>query len=237
MRVKLYHGDAMDLLKSLPDKSVDLVVTDPPYGIAYISNHSKSKEYKQKVHFDNSWDKEFDIKPFFDEMWRVLKDNTHMYIFGRWENYEILTKLKGFKQVLIWDKEFNSMGDLSSWGIGYELIFFFEKGKRAVKIRKPPVLRVNSLSMNFNSSKLYIHPTQKPIDILTPLIEVSSNAGEVVLDPFMGSGSTAIASMRLGRDFIGSELNDVYYSRAKKRIEDYGAILSAWRDVKIEEMV
>lgn len=199
----------------MPSESVDLIVTDPPYGIEYKSNGRHGKDYDEKVR-DISWDSEFDFRPYWAELYRVLKNNSHAYVFGTWKNYELMTRLEGFKQVLIWDKKTPKMGDLFSWGGGYELIFFFMKGRRAVQQRKNGV--ISFLFQGHFSDTL--HPTQKPEGLARVLIENSSLPNETVLDAFMGSGTFGVDAILAGRKFIGIEKNEDYFRIASKRIKD-----------------
>lgn len=209
----LYFGDCLPFLKQMPDKSVNLIVTDPPYGIGYKSN-SGSRKYQRRVH-NFEWDAEFDFTVYWNECYRVLADNSHAYVFGTWENFELMRSLKGFEQVLVWDKRHNGMGDLKRWGIGYELIFFFQKGKRALHKRKNGVIAFEF----YGHFEKTIHPTQKPEGLARIFIENSSNLGETVLDPFMGSGTFGVDALLAGRQFIGCERDEKYFKRAKTRVE------------------
>ena len=212
-------GDCLEVMKEIPDKSVDLVITDPPYGIEYKSNMG-SKKYQNDIQTARDWDKKtFNFKRYLPEIWRIMKNNSDLYVFGNYANFN-LSKEKGFKQILIWDKRMTGMGDLSSWGIGYELIYYFKKGNRVVNKRKNPVIFCESLtSFTFgNPVNSYFHPTQKPIGIIEPLIGVSSNENDIVLDPFLGSGTTAVAAKQLGRRFIGIEISEKYCEIARQRL-------------------
>lgn len=123
---KIINCDCLEGMKHIDDKSVDLVLTDLPYGINYKSNHGSDEYKKRLMNFD--WDKNFNFKNYFYELKRLMKDNTYMYVFGRLENMSIMLDL-GVSRVLIWDKEHNGMGNLTDWGIGYEFIYAFKKGK------------------------------------------------------------------------------------------------------------
>lgn len=216
---KIICGDCLEVMKDIPDKSVDLVLTDPPYGIEYKSNMG-TKQYQEKIQTAKKWDKKgFDFREYLKEIWRLMKNDSDLYVFGNWKNFN-LTKEGGFKQILIWDKRTTGMGDLTSWGIGYELIYYFKKGNRPVNKRKSPVIPCESLtSFTFgNPLDNYFHPTQKPLGIIEPLILVSSNENETILDPFMGSGTTAVACKHLKRNFIGIEISPEYCKIARQRL-------------------
>ena len=199
-------------MKQLEDESVDLVVTDPPYGINYHSNYG-TEEYKKRIHNIN-WDDSFHFGNYFDDVFRVVKNNAFIYVWGRFENYEIMKHL-GCDRVLIWDKGHCGMGDLKDWGIGYELIYVFKKGRPQLKGR-----RVNGV-IPFKHIGFFdktLHPTQKPVEIIKFLITKSSNPSDLILDPFMGSGTTAVACKQLNRNFIGFELDPKYVEIANKRL-------------------
>ena len=220
---KVYCMDCLDGMRQMPDNSVDLVVTDPPYGIEYKSNYG-SAEYRSKLHDDIDWDgRDFDFSDYHTELWRILKDNSDMYVFGRMENYHIMSKLNGFKQVLIWFKNAGGMGDLTVPALDYEVIYYFKKGRRELNKRlgsvyefKPVISECGSVPMGYTKMK---HPTQKPTSVIMHLIKISSNEGDIVLDPFMGSGTTAIASRQIFRRFIGFERSVKYFDVIQDRLK------------------
>ena len=217
--MRLILGDCIEKMKELPSESVDCIITDPPYGINYRSNYGQ-RGYKLRIQTAREWDAQFNLEPYFLELMRVLKTPGHMYIFGTWKNFPVVSLLDGYKQTLVWDKRNTGMGDLTGWGIGYELIFMFSKGKRRVNVRRPPVIFAESLTSfsTGNPAAVYQHPTQKPVGIILPLLEVSTAPGDVVLDPFMGSGTTGVACLEQSRDFIGIEINPDYFKIAEQRI-------------------
>ena len=220
MSIQLHHADCFNILPTLKDESIDLIVIDPPYGIDYKSNHG-SKAYKERL-MDFVWDKSFDLSKYYSQLWRVLKPDSYMYVFGRIENFEVMRKL-GFDRLLVWDKNHNGTGDLSDWGIGYEFIYCFRKGSPSIRGKRiNGVIRSPSLSsMKFgNPAELYKHPTQKPEGIISVLIRKSSERGHTVLDCFMGSGTTGVVCKKLKRNFIGVEIEKKYYDTAKKRIDE-----------------
>lgn len=209
---KVHCMDCLEGLKMLPDNSVDLIVTDPPYGIGYKSNHG-SKEYKKRVQ-NTDWDISFDFSNFFDEFYRVLKNDSYMYVWGRFENYETMKKL-GMCRVLIWDKDHCGMGDLTDWGIGYELVYVFKKGKpKLIGGRTNGVFKIQHIGF-FDKT---LHPTQKPVKVIKHLLNKSSKDNDIVLDGFMGSGTTAVACKQLNRRFIGFELEQKYVDICNKRL-------------------
>lgn len=160
------------------------------------------------------------------ELYRLLKNNSHLYWFTRWDKVEeqkpMLEKV-GFKvkNNLIWMKNNWSMGDLKGAYAGqYECILFCQKGRRELnevdgKKRHADILQFDRIPPN----KL-LHSHQKPVELLELLIKKSSNEGDVILDPFIGCGSTAIAALNSKRKFLGFELDEKHYETAIHRVEE-----------------
>lgn len=214
---------------------IDLVVTDPPYGINFNSNHSKSKEYRDNLKsvdgiLNDGKDNLNFLEEVATELFRLLKDNTHLYWFTRWDKVEeqkpMLEQI-GFKvkNNIIWMKNNWSMGDLKGAYAGqYECILFCQKGRRELnevdgKKRHSDILQFDRISPN----KL-LHSHQKPVELLELLIKKSSNENDIVLDPFMGCASTAVAAIKSGRKFLGFELDEKHYETANNRLKEYNDI-------------
>lgn len=212
--VDLRLGDCLELMKDIPDGSVDLVLTDPPYGIDFQSNFRKNKF--NKIENDIAVNAEF-----LDECKRVLKDTGAFYCFTRWDVYpswiEQISKRFKVKNCIVWFKRGGGLGDLKKGYIyNHEFIIYCaEKNHRLNGKRRNDVFEFAK-----DAPSTYVHPTQKPISLLKEIIERSSNEGGVVLDCFMGSGSTGVACVNTGRNFIGIELDERYFNIAKKRIEE-----------------
>ena len=212
--MKLLNGDCLELMKELPSGSVDLVLTDPPYGMDFQSHFRK--EMYSKIGNDKVLDW---LESYVDEWFRILKDNTAVYFFCSWHNVDIfkqaIEKKFKIKNILIWEKNNTSMGDLKgSYAPKYEMIIFAHKGRKLLNgFRYADVIKANR-----TGNKL--HPTEKPVDLLELFIKNSSDENAVVFDGFMGSGSTGVACINTNRDFIGIELDENYFNIAKKRIEE-----------------
>lgn len=187
---KLILGDCLEELKKLPDKSIDLVLTDPPYGIGISRN-----PFRQKF-APSRWDSFTPSSDYFDEMRRVSKEQV---IWGG--NY-FSDKLPPSKGFYIWDKV--QPQNFSSAMVEYA---WSSKSKPAKMFRQ----RVTSYEK--------FHPTTKPVNLMEWCLEFFPQA-TTILDPFMGSGTTGVACKRLGRNFIGIELDPTYFAIAKKRIEE-----------------
>jgi len=211
--------DAVTWLKSLPKDSVDLLITDPPYeSLEKHRSIGTTTRLKNSKSSSNQW---FEIFPnnrfeeLFKEVYRVLKRNSHFYLFCDQETAFLVKPIaekQGFKfwKPLIWDKKKIGMG--YHYRARYEFILFFEKGKRKLSnLSIPDILEVPRIHRGY--------PTEKPVDLSEILISQSSSEGEVVCDPFMGSASTGCAALKLKRNFIGNDLSEEAIIIAAKRLK------------------
>jgi len=234
---KVICGDCLEVMKYIPDKSVDLVLTDPPYNISrpmVIDRTKLKKLYRpSKLSYDfGEWDK-WDYDTFTNFLWdwirqvyRVLKKDGQFYTFCSKERMEtiwnIWEALGGKpKNIIVWVKPHSAPNFQKTWHNVTEFIFYGQKEKF-----KP---------LNFGSHKeIYNaifcpnisvfrkentpHPTQKPLKVIKKLINVSSKEDDLILDPFLGSGTTAVAAKHLKRNFIGIEIDEKYCEIARKRL-------------------
>lgn len=188
--IRLYNTDCLEVMRDIPTKSVDLVLTDPPYGIGISKNPFRGKFPKKE------WDDFVHTKEYFDEIFRISK---HQVIWGGNYFSEFLPSKKSF---FIWDKvqpeKFSSAMVEYAW----------RSDNKPAKMFKQRV----------TAFKKY-HPTTKPVNLLEWCLSYFPEA-KTICDPFMGSGSTGIACINSGRDFIGIELDEEYYNIAKTRIEN-----------------
>jgi site-specific DNA-methyltransferase (adenine-specific) len=221
-RFQLTQGDAVAWLKTLPAASVDLVVTDPPYeslekhraiGTTTRLKHSKASSNDWFSIFPNSR-----FPELFTEVFRVLKKDTHFYLFCDPETMFVakpLAEAAGFKfwKPLIWRKDRIGMG--YHYRALYECVLFFEKGKR----------KLNDLGIaDVIDAKRIVggYPAEKPPEVSEILIKQSTEPGELVIDPFMGSGSAGVAAIRNGRDFRGNDLCAEALEITRGRLVDAG---------------
>jgi site-specific DNA-methyltransferase (adenine-specific) len=243
MDTKIYKGDCLELMKEIPDESIDFICCDPPYGTTSIK-----------------WDSVLDFNKMWDQYDRIIKPKGVMCLFGSqpFSAQLICSKLEWFRYELVWNK--NKCG---SPGLAKKrpmktheniLIFYKNAGgtynpqmtegkpfKRKSKNKEGYVGKKNdhgyglkprkefenkgtrypksilNISRNF-SAQQQIHPTQKPVPLMEWLIKTYSNEGEIVLDNCMGSGSTGVAAVRLNRKFIGMEYDDQYFEICQERI-------------------
>jgi site-specific DNA-methyltransferase (adenine-specific) len=212
--MKLLNGDCLELMKELPSGSVDLVLTDPPYGMGFQSHRRKEVYAKIKNDTSLEW-----LDGYFAECSRILKDDTAVYCFCSWHNVDIFKKAfeKYFKlkNIIVWVKNNHGSGDLkASYAPKHEFILYGNKGRRTFYGKRMEDVIFANKTKNEN------HPTEKPIDLLEQFINNSTEKNAVVFDGFMGSGSTGVACVNTNRDFIDIELDENYFNIAKKRIEE-----------------
>lgn len=186
-------GDCLEVMKMIPDGAVDLVVTDPPYGLdkRLSSGSGKLKNRKFKTLYENeNWDKKIETK-YFDEIFRISKNQI---IFGA--NYYELPPSRGFA---VWDKQqpFPNFSACEYIWTSYD---------------------VPSKIFKHLPERDKVHPTQKPIDVIKWLLQEYAQVASLILDPFLGSGTTAVAAKQLGRRYIGIEINPEYCADAQRRL-------------------
>lgn len=218
MSIQLYQGDCLELMKDIPDGSVDMVLTDPPYGILYQSQWKKNKaDWKPKIIGDTS-----PFTAFIPLLKRILSPSGSTMIFTRWDvqqKFIDTMEQSGLhvKNVLIWDKQIHGMGDLKrAYASRYESILFHSENGFSFSGGRPQDI----ISVRRVLPHNLLHPNEKPVELLERLICQCTIGGATVLDPFMGSGSTGVACMNTGRNFIGMELHPGYFETAQKRIEN-----------------
>ena len=226
-KIKLINGNCLDTLKNIPNESIDLIVTDPPYPTTSRGNAGNSGGMLQKD--INKKGKVFtynniNCKEYAPEFYRLLKDGSHCYVMTN--NINLIDMLNTFTDVgfhfiksLIWNKGNKIMGQY--YMSQYEYILFFRKGK-GKKINNCGTSDILSISNKKTKDKngKNIHDTEKPVELMEVLVNNSSQENELVLDPFMGVGSTGIACIKNNRNFIGMELDENYFDIAKSRIEE-----------------
>lgn len=211
---KIYCGDCLELMKQIPDESIDLVLTDPPYGMNYQSSWRTDKFAKIDNDISLEW-----IKPFLEETYRTMKEDSHIYLFCN--DYAISDfrremEAVGFtpKRTLIWVKNNHTSGDLEGdYGNKTEFILFAHKGRKELNGKRETNV------LNYARVANLRHPTEKPVSLCSFLIEKSSKESDTILDPFLGSGTTAVACQELHRNFIGIEISPEYCKIAEARLK------------------
>lgn len=228
-RKRVLNADSKDVIKRIPDSSIDLLLTDPPYNLARHSTGNIPLPGRSAMNNDVAeWDMvEFNPTEWADEFVRILKPTGNLFIFtsynqlGRW--YDCLDHRFDTSNFMIWHKtnpapKIFKAGFLNScemiftcWNKRHTWNFISQKEMHNF-LESPICMRPERLS----NPK---HPTQKPVAILKKIITISSNKDDIVFDPFMGVGSTGVAALELDRRFIGVELEKEYYDAAKERID------------------
>jgi DNA modification methylase len=214
------QGNSLEILETLEDGCIDIVLTDPPYGIDYVSNRSTDENAITKRGLLNDGkDEAFDL---LDKTCEILQRktavNSHLYFFCSWSVFSkfeaIISKYFTIKTPIVWDKGNKGSGDLDNdWGNQTEIIIYCVKGKKLINNRRGNLISVSRL----HTSKM-IHPTQKPNELIKQILEVSATKGDFVVDPFMGSGSTIKVCNEMNLKSLGIELDKEMFNIANNYI-------------------
>jgi site-specific DNA-methyltransferase (adenine-specific) len=224
-KIELMKGDCLERMKEIPDGSVDLILTDPPYNIAKPNNfHTMGRA---GIDF-GEWDKGFDLFSYIDGLSRVCTKNANIVIFNDWKNIGEIAKYaetKGFviKDMLRWEKS-NPMPRNRDrrFVVDYEVAVWLTmpKAKWVFNRQSDTYDRPCFKGSLTPSSEKTEHTTQKPVWLMENILKTLSNEGDTVLDLFMGSGTTGVACVNTNRSFVGIELDDNYFNIAEKRIQE-----------------
>lgn len=218
--------DCLDGLREVPDHSVDLIVTDPPYFLSMGHAGSKTNAQSVQLNSNRAFNDLAICTPFyrqlFEEFARVLKETGSFYFFTDWRGYAyyfpMINAALPVRNLIVWDKK---SGPGSFYSFAHELIIFGTYRSKTKAGVGSNVWREAAFSSGARSTDgEKVHPTQKPVALLTRMIEDSTELGAVVLDTFMGSGTTAVACLKSGRQFIGFELDEQYHAIAQQRIAE-----------------
>jgi site-specific DNA-methyltransferase (adenine-specific) len=214
-RYKLILGDCLEKMKEIPDKSIDLCLTDPPYSTPTVTSFGR----KKVVNLADLSIQEFYFREVRKQLERILKPNGRVFIFCDDKYYPILFGVFyewDKKQLLIWDKKRIGMG--TPFRKRHELIFYVNREtyeyKRTDGITHYPTV------LQYSHDLDKVHGAQKPVQLLEDLIKGFTNENDLVLDPFNGGGSTGVACAKTNRRYIGIELNADYFEIARKRINE-----------------
>ena len=238
MNIELYNGDCLELMKNIPDKSIDMILCDLPYGTTTCK-----------------WDVIIPFEPLWTEYRRIIKDRGTIVLFGSepFSSKLRMSNIKGYKYDWIWDKKsvsnpqlakkqpLKNFETISVFGVGTAGVNYYPQG--LIEIENPKIKNIKvsdteklghikrrsdyvqthtnypkALALQFPRPSKPIHPTQKPVPLLEYLIKTYTNERETVLDNCMGSGSTGVACINTNRNFIGMELDNNYFNTAKERI-------------------
>jgi len=192
---KVIQGDCLEVMKNIPDKSIDLVLTDPPYGIERFNKNDggNSKKIQCFGDKDENWNRTKPAQEVFNEIFRISKEQI---IFGM-NNFNLPTT----EYFIVWDK-------------GQKMPSFAECELLWISIKVPAKI----MRVRFEMGKC--HPAQKPVELIGKILQEYSNETDLILDPFLGSGTTAVACKRLNRRFIGIEISEKYCQIARDRLNN-----------------
>ena len=233
----IVNGDCLEVLKTIPDESVDCILTDPPYNLGLFMHNRNTNLAKMR---DNQfayagWDNiEYEewcsnMREFLKECSRILKPKGTLISFMsiiKVESFIRFAEEVGFyyKTTGIWHKKnpmprnmnLQFVNSTESW------VYFINRGTSGTFHNNGKVVHdyLESSVTPLSEKKHGKHPTQKPLSIMKQLINLTTNEGDIVLDPFMGSGSSCVAAALLNRNFIGIELNESYFDITSKRLEE-----------------
>jgi site-specific DNA-methyltransferase (adenine-specific)/modification methylase len=214
-------GDCLERMKEIPDGSVDMVLTDPPYNIARKNNFSTMG--RSGIDF-GEWDKGFDLFSYISECFRILEKNGSFVVFNDWKNLGDIVKFSesvGFivKDMIRLEKS-NPMPRNRDrrYVTDFECAIWFTmpKSKWVFNRQHPKYQRPKFIC----SVDKGLHPTQKSLSLMKQIVLIHTNINQVVIDPFMGSGTTGVACVNLDREFIGIEMDKDYFKIAENRIKE-----------------
>ena len=230
----IYNMDCIEGMKLIPDWSIDAIITDPPYNIARKNNfHTMKNKYWKPAHRRGidfwEWDKWFDLFSWIDKWVELLKKDWAMFIFNDWKNiWDIARYAEGcgmeIKDCFRWEKlnpmprnrDRRYITDFEMW------VWLVKKWSKWVFNRQDERFeRPKFVSCLVSWKEKTDHTTQKPVSLMEFLIKIHSNENQTILDPFMGSGTTAIACINTNRNYIGFELDKWYYDIAQERIRNH----------------
>ena len=228
---QIFNQDAREHIQSLEDSSIDLILTDPPYNLSPYSTGNIKMSWRSDINNDLAeWDEEeFSPKEWSNEFKRVLKPDGNIFIFTSYnligKYHEVFDPLFDTFQFMVWHKT-NPTPKIMKAGFlnSCELIVCMWDKKHVWNFGKQSEMHnfiETPICMGAERLKDPKHPTQKPVKVLEHIIKIASNEESVVYDPFMGVGSTGIASLALNRKFIGVELQEEYFTATEKRIHDW----------------
>lgn len=231
MDYKIYCDDSLKRIKKIPDNSVDLIFTDPPYNLSPYSTGNMKFNWRKDINNDLAhWDKDFNPAEWIGEFKRILKPTGNIFAFtsynliGRW--HESFDPVFDTFQYIVWHKtnpvpKFRKAGFLNScemiiacWDKGHT--WNFGKQNEMHNFYEGPIC------MGSERVKDPVHPTQKPVKLLRHFIKIATNPGDLIFDPFMGVGSTGVAALEEDRKFIGIDIDSSYCEAAGKRLKEAG---------------
>ena len=221
---KIYNMDCLDGMRLMKTQGikVDCVITDPPYLISYKTNSRKDKSHKFCSVIKNDNNPQL-IKDLIPLLYDVMKDDTPLYMFCGSDHIDFfLQEVKRFftvKNIIVWDKGNHTAGDLEAqYGKRYEFIIYANKGRAVFNDDAKRLADIWCVARITGNEQ--IHQNQKPTNLISRIINQHTKPNDLILDPFMGSFTTAVCCHRLQRHFIGAELDKYYFEKGQKRLEE-----------------
>lgn len=215
MKSEIFYGDCLEVMSFFEAEAFDAIITDPPYGIDFQSNRRVASAKLERIANDDA--------PYLEwlpDAYRLTKTGGCLFCFCRWDVQEVFrTAIEevGYtvRSQVVWDKKHHGMGDLEQqFSPMHEVAWFATKGKY-----KFPGKRPNSVISVMRPNTNYIHPTEKPFELMRTIIEAIVPPGGTIFDPFSGSGSTVVAATTTGRCGAGAEIHEPYYKASCGRLE------------------
>ncbi|MHA1868722.1 MAG: DNA-methyltransferase [Candidatus Heimdallarchaeaceae archaeon] len=214
---KIYNIDCLEGMRLIENESIDLILTDPPYGVLPKGKIMRNKKV-DKFEWDNVNLVQF-TKKWFELAYKKLKNNSFMFIFWSQKYFREGFEIFNPNRVIFW--RYNNLinNPQGDFAYDYEPIFVVKKGNpKLIPGKHSCDLEFTKPQSNFKKNKL-VHPAQKPLELIKHLITISSKKNDIVLDMFLGSGTTTIACKQLERRFVGFEINPEYTKINKERLE------------------
>lgn len=225
-------GDCLEKIKNIPEKSIDAVITDPPYSLTSASSRRSADKAMGWGDVNNAsvW---FSI--WYAEVWRVLKDTGCFWTFCNWKSLAVVqcaaARVPGMYpiSVLVWDKDWPSVGSMRGLRQHYEMVALFGKPDFAIQNRS-----IGDIwKVKWSSHKPHGYAAEKPEELIRQLIAASGiPVNGVILDPFLGSGTTAVECVRAGLHYIGVEISQEAIEIAQRRITAVPARLDRWAEAE-----
>jgi len=219
LKPQIVHGDSLEALLKMPTGIADLALLDPPY-YDYHTGHRKDKDSKLSQSLVQQ-DREEQLRTV-EECIRVLKMDRTFWFFTNWSEawwFQARFMPRGLiRNQIIWNKGNWTAGDLTgSFGNMYEVIFFGVKGQWKLKDKRLNDLKDWEIPRKGTDR---VHPTEKPVELYTKIIELTTDPGDLIIDPYLGSGASAEAAILTDRNFIGYDLDEHYYNISTRRVDE-----------------
>lgn len=224
----IYNSDCIEGMKLIEDESVDFIIADPPYNLSNQKATLERSKYDGQLRdkYFGDWDMHFEHTSWLDEAYRILKKGGQMIIFNGFANFgEIIEYFSQYKSVevkrqLVWSKPSPMPANRDRLYVNsMEFMIWIVKGRGWTFNRLKDNYETGLFEYPTPRGKIRVHPNQKPLGLIEELVQIHSNEGDLIVDPFMGSATTAVACINHNRNYIGFELEEEHFNNAKSRIE------------------